>query len=255
MSEDRTAPNSSLPQNLDTIQWLSVSTLAKHSDMSTDGLVHWAAKVASQYIKENWLEASQSGDPHWLDNLLEKATKEHTRIRDRSAAIGQEVDRAIGDWLSDEILTPSFEHEESYACWEAWESFVEDHKVELIAGQFTMINPEVGWKGTPDYFIMKDDVPTLMSLKTTSAIRQSSWFQDAMYARGIVDLRPDLPYPEKIIVLRLDRDGHGYEIKDITKGWERRADAMDLCAAAEYTARDKRLKGNPIVAEMKERYK
>lgn len=131
--------------------------------LNKDGLLQWAANMATTYIKDN----CKDGKVYIvLDEDLAKAKYAHLNFRDAAADVGKQVHKWIELYIDGS--TTSFTAEmapsiEAFLRWEAWA------RPEYLFSERVCYSKEYDYCGTTDVVMMLDGMRTILDFKTGKA--------------------------------------------------------------------------------------
>ena len=175
-------------------------------------LVYWASKMAAEYVRDN-LKPGVALDEIQIAELCEAAKKAHSVISKKAANIGTLAHEkcellaktGIVDYPVNEQARKSFEQ---FLAW--WRS----HKIIVHASEFKVYHVDYEYAGTGDLDLTVDGIRGITDIKTSNAIYDDYQLQIAAYSKAR-ERELGVKY-EKGWILRLPKDGSGFEAKPIT---------------------------------------
>lgn len=177
-------------------------------------LVPAAAKEAAAYADANWEILSRLESQARID-LIKGA---HQRKWGAAAELGSEVHHATSEFLENGTEFPP--HLQRF--YEAFMSFVKDHRFEVEYNEVTVYNRKCAYAGSLDLIGDVDGVPTILDIKTGGVWPEAA-LQICAYSRceflGLGDKEVELPKVEKGVILQLSPKGdytlHEARIDDV----------------------------------------
>lgn len=161
------------------------------NELAKPALVKWANKLGLQGIDSS----------KYVDNLADIGILAHAMIM--SHLRGEPFDYT--DYTEEQVALAK-------NCFKSYLEWESAHTVTPISVEVSLVSEEYQFGGTPDLLAYVDGVITLIDFKTGTAIHSEYSIQVAAYwvlllERGYVI--------DKAMILRIDRDGEGFEIKEV----------------------------------------
>ena len=172
---------------------------------------------------------------------LKKHGEDADQIRDEAGRRGSVVhnltelfDMGAEVSLMDENGEPQYKLRE-WAMFERYVDFRERHQAEIHAVELNMVSAELGYAGTLDRLITIDGTTYLMDIKTSGAVRDEYWYQQAAYMNLLIQtgmiarLWPDGEVPEiRLAILWLNANTRTYPDTTPKKDGTRRKAADNI---------------------------
>lgn len=176
------------------------------------GLVYWAAKEASDYVRRN-LIPGKALDEIEIAELCEAAKKAHTDKSSKAASIGTLAHQACEQFAKGEEHQPPV-NERAKAAYDQFRAWFEAHKVKVHASETKVYHRAYEYAGTLDLDCDVDGERCIVDLKTSNAIYPEYDLQLAAYAKAREYEHLDVKY-SKGIILRIPKDGGKFEVREV----------------------------------------
>jgi hypothetical protein len=183
----------------------SVTTVLGIIDKSGP-LINWAVKVTCNYI----LERLPDGN---VESTIELARKEATRIKTDAGDLGHEIHKAVEEWAKRKIdgldTFMAFEEPRMEKAWDAFLKFAEDHELEPVLSETSVVNYEHGYGGTLDLVAtMKPTPESTEKFVYLLDIKSSNYYLEVPYGPQVAAYEACLPTSTKrrLGVVRLDKE-------------------------------------------------
>ena len=243
-----------MPYEYDGVQYPSVTTITGMLDKPA--LLGWAARMACDYVRDNFDKACDPTDNHALDDVLEGARKAHTERRDSAADAGKLCHKAIELLIGGNVLAAveTIEgNDEATKGYEAFLDWTEANDVEMLESECQVFSLFHGYAGRFDVVAKVNGVKYLIDFKTSSGVYDEMRYQLCAYRQAYNEGLKEGQEPiDKIAVLHLDKKDGSYTWHEMSKDMERYTELFNTLTRAYYLMKNRRLKNNPFVKAVKE---
>lgn len=172
-------------------------------ELAKPALIPWAWGLGTKGI--DWKT--------YRDELADVGTLAHRMILDHLR--GEKTDTS--DYSPNQVDLA----ENSFLSYLEWER---QHKVEPILVETPLVSEIFKYGGTPDFFGLIDEVPTLADYKTGKGIYPEFFYQLAAYKNLIYETRPDVQNIDQCRILNIGRgedEKFAEEVRtDLGREWE-----------------------------------
>lgn len=189
-------------------------------------LVPWAAKEASDRIKQHLLEhaINRKLSAEEIVELVEVGRKEHEKKRDDAADVGTRAHKAIDAYIAGDKANITDDIRPAVDAFHKWQ---DEHPFRLVMGDTKVASPEHRFGGSLDMLGESKDGIGIIDLKTSNQVSWDYALQVAAYGKAFEET-----FNETIRWAMVLRVGKKYPVefearmvKDLTNSWE----AFRLC--------------------------
>lgn len=174
-------------------------------------LIAWSAKMAVEYIEQNFPSAEEllTGKVK-LSDLFKEAKNAHNKKKDKAADIGTQVHTAVEEWIKEKKI-PEL-NEEGMAMFNKFVGWATENNVTFLDSERRMYSKEKWIAGTADFVCEIGGKKYLGDLKTSSGIYGREYFAQCAAYRFMAEEHGDKDFHGSIIV-RVGKDG-SFETKE-----------------------------------------
>lgn len=162
-------------------------------------LINWAAKQASEYLKEN-LVPGRAYDEIELSRFFQEASKAHQYKKEKAGTIGTFVHEWIERRIAAGHSIPFPINEEIKAGCEAFEQWLSENHVEFLSSELRIFSLKYMYAGTLDFTARVNGKLMLGDIKTSSGVYPEMFFQTAAYQMAQEEENPNQIFEGNIIV-------------------------------------------------------
>ena len=197
-------------------------------------LMPWATKENYLYMKGNWdIEKKYSNKEK--EDLLFSAKNAYRTKSEKAKGIGSLVHNWIEGYIKfsmkygkDTEIISCFkpDGDEVLNCIREFFKWEQSHKVEWLASEMVVASEKHLFAGTLDGLAMVDGKFTLIDLKTSNQIDNGYYIQTAGYQMALEEQKIK---PEQRIILRIPKDGKGFESRLVPSDYKSDRDFFINC--------------------------
>jgi len=240
--------------DLNGVQYPSVTTITGMLDKPA--LLSWASNCAVDHIQENIEVVQDKEDVHRGEDVLQAARKAYAQKRDKAATSGTRCHNAIEAHIKGEdsrVIEILGDDEQANIGYKAFQEWEETNHVEWEQVECTVFCLSIGYAGRFDAIAKINGHRYLIDFKTSSGIYDEMKYQLCAYKQAYNEMLEDGQEPiEKVAILHLDKKTGEPTFKPILKNIMRYTILFNYLVKSYYLMKNRRLKNNPFVKEVKE---
>jgi hypothetical protein len=135
--------------------------------ISKSALIPWAAKMTSQFIRDN-CEKTESGEYLVTEEELKEASVAHTKKKEDGAKKGTDTHAMVEDWINEQIN--HIFRDVDYSPIQPFIDWSFANNVKFLASEKMVYSKSLGIAGTMDFLFEKDGKVYVGDLKTYKAL-------------------------------------------------------------------------------------
>jgi len=171
------------------------------------GLLYWGVNKAVEFLGANW-QPGKVYDEVQIKNLLEKARKIHTQIKDEAASIG----KMIHAWVSSYVKalakkkTPPKRpiNKEMKSAIDGFFKWAKKSQLKIMRSEKKVYHNKYGYAGTLDLEGLVEGKRTVIDIKTGNTLYPEAFLQAAAYLKAR-EQETGKKYPGGVIIVRLSK--------------------------------------------------
>lgn len=163
-----------------------ISVTACTGVINKPALIFWAANKGRDFLLENIETLIKSNSPDEIRELIIKASKEHTIIKEKAADTGTKIHEWVNGFIksqlgkSEQMSLPEKESE-VYNGVIAFLKWVDEHKIKFVSTEKKVYSRKYNYAGIMDCEAIIDKKDCVIDFKSSSGIYNEMRYQVAAY--------------------------------------------------------------------------